>query len=151
MIAQLHPADGYFEFVAFEEVVALRCHWPLDLVTNEWVDIQNHYLIADYLQGVGDAISTGSGEVLGVSGGYLKILSTADGFVIEFSRPQDGWSASSLQLHVKRPISDLLPKQSVLYDSISISLNNAWQGAPPNVGRIGRQSEIVPRQKGREQ
>ncbi len=110
MLAQHHPAGGYFEFVASDDVVALRCHWPVDLNADEWVDIKNDYHIRSYLQAVDDSMSTGNGEAQGISGGYLRVSSIADGFILEFSRPQDGWSASSLRLHIQRPISDLLPR-----------------------------------------
>jgi hypothetical protein len=109
MLAQHHPAGGFLEFVASNDVVALRCHWPVDLNTDDWVDIQNDYQLPSYLQAVDDSMSTGKGEAQGISGGYLRVSSIADGFIIEFSRPQDGWSASSLRLHIRRPISDLLP------------------------------------------
>ena len=110
MLSQHHPAGGYFEFVASNDLVALRCHWPVDLMADEWIDIQNEYRILGYLQAVDDSMSTGKGEAQGISGGYLRVISIADGFIIEFSRPQDGWSASSLRLHIRRPISDLLPR-----------------------------------------
>jgi hypothetical protein len=110
MLAQHHPAGGYFEFVASNDVVVLRCHWPVDLKADDWIDIQNDYHIRSYLQAVDDSMSTGNGEAQGISGGYLRVISIADGFIIEFSRPQDGWSASSLRLHIRRPLSDLLPR-----------------------------------------
>ena len=108
MLVQRHPAGGYLEFIITETMVALRCHWPIDLTDDEWVDIQNNYSIAGYLQAVDDAVSTGMGQAQGITGGYLRIISVADGFVIEFSRPQYGWTASSLRLHVRRPIAELL-------------------------------------------
>jgi hypothetical protein len=108
MLAQHHQADGYVEFVASNDVVALRCHWPADLKADDWIDIQNHYPILGYQQAVNDSMSTGNGETQGISGGYLRVTSISDGFIIEFSRSQDGWSASSLRLHIRRPISDLL-------------------------------------------
>ncbi len=92
--------------------VALRCHWPVDLEADEWIDIQNRFAIAGYLRAVDDAMSTGSGEAKGLTGGFLRITSTAGGFAIEFSRPEGGWSASSLRLHVRRPMAELLPQRS---------------------------------------
>jgi hypothetical protein len=127
MIAQHHPAGGHFELVNSDDVVVLRCHWPADLKADEWIDIQNHYPILDYLQAVGNSMSTGTGEAQGISGGYLRISAIADGFIVEFSRPQYGWSASSLQLHIRRPISDLLPKRDSLGGPVRISLSHARQ------------------------
>jgi hypothetical protein len=120
MLAQHHPSGGYFEFVANNDVVTLRCHWPADLKIDEWIHIQNHYHILNYLQAVDDSMSTGNGEAQGISGGYLRVISIAEGFIIEFSRPQNGWSASSLRLHVQRPISDLLLKRDGLSGSVRI-------------------------------
>lgn len=127
MLAQSHPADGYVEFVANNDIVALRCHWPADLKADDWIDIQNHYHILSYLQAVDDSMSTGNGEAQGISGGYLRVISIADGFIIEFSRPQNGWSASSLRLHIRRPISDLLPRRNSSSGSAGINLSHAWQ------------------------
>jgi hypothetical protein len=87
--------------------MVLRCHWPVDLEDDEWVDIQNRYSMSSYVQAVSNAMATGNGEAPGVTGGFLRIKSLADGFNIEFSRPETGWFATSLQLHVKRPIGEL--------------------------------------------
>lgn len=114
MLVQHHPAGGYLEFITIENTVMLRCHWPVDLADDEWIDIQNHYNLASYLRAINDAISTGNGETQGITGGYLRLTSITDGYAIEFSRPLDGWSALSLRLHVRRPITELLPQQHSL-------------------------------------
>jgi hypothetical protein len=95
------------------------------LADDEWIDIQNHYNLASYLQAVGDAISTGNGEAEGIGGGYLRFTSIVDGFAIEFSRPEDGWSAISLRLLVRRPIVELLPQRYGLSEPVPISLSGA--------------------------
>lgn len=110
MLAHSHPAGGFIEFAVNNDGIVLRCHWPADLESDDWIDIQNHYPVLSYLQAIDDSMSTGNGEAQGTSGGYLRIISIADGFIIEFSRPQDGWSASALRLRIRRPISDLLPR-----------------------------------------
>ena len=115
MLVDSHPAGGYFELRIEEDLVVMDCHWPFDLNRDEWIDIQNRYRMPNYRRAVSDAMENGSGEVQGIAGGTLQITSLDDGFAIEFSRPQHGWSASSLELHVKRPVSDLLPR---------------WSGAP---------------------
>jgi hypothetical protein len=130
MLTYSHPTDGYVEFVASNDIVTLCCHWPADLETDDWIDIQNHYHILSYMQAVHDAMSTGNGEVQGVLGGCLRVIAVVDGFILEFSRPQDGWSASSLRLHMRRPISDLLPKRNRLSSSVCMSLSHAWQVSP---------------------
>jgi hypothetical protein len=88
--------------------VALCCHWPFDLEDDQWIDIKNHFGISNYRLAVDKAMADGDGEASGIAGGFLRIRSLNDGFNIEFSRPQVGWSAASLQLHVRRPIGDLL-------------------------------------------
>jgi len=72
-------------------------------------------------------MSTGNGEAQGISGGYLRVISIADGFIIEFSRPQDGWSASALRLRIRRPTSDLLPRRDGPSGSAGINSSHAWQ------------------------
>jgi hypothetical protein len=130
MLVERHPAGGYLEFILRETAITLRCHWPIDLTDDEWIDIQNDYDIAGYLRAVDDALSTGNGLAQGINGGYLRIISVAGGFVIEFSRPQGGWSASSLRLHLGRPIAELLPYRDGLSESVSVSLGDARQIAP---------------------
>ena len=120
MLVQSHPVDGYVEIVPDHDVVALRCHWPIDLKVDDWIDIENHYPMLSYLQAVDDSISTGHGEAQGVSGGYLRVTSIADGFIIELSRPQDGWSACALGLRIMRPISDVLPRRDGPWGSVGI-------------------------------
>jgi hypothetical protein len=105
-----HPAGGYLELVPDGDFVVLRCHWPFDVADDEWVNIQNRYLLTDYRQAVNSAMISGTGKAQGVDGGFLKISRLNDGFALEFSRPQTGWSASSLQRHVKRPVAELLPQ-----------------------------------------
>jgi hypothetical protein len=114
VLVQCHPAGGYFEFIIMSDTVALDCHWPVDLTADEWLDIQNNYSIASYLRAVDDAMSTGHGEARGITDGYLRISTIDEGFAIEFSRPQGGWSASSLRLLVRRPIAELLPRRDPL-------------------------------------
>jgi hypothetical protein len=112
VLEERHPAEGFFELVTLNGFVDLRCHWPVDLQSDEWIDIQNQFAMADYLRAVDDAMSTGSGEAKGVTGGCLRIISTLEGFAIEFSRPEGGWSASSLRLQVRRSLAELLPHRS---------------------------------------
>jgi hypothetical protein len=136
MLALHHPDGGYLEFVVSKDFIALRCHWPADLRADEWIDIQNHYDILSYLQAVDDSMLTGNGEAPGISGGHLRVTSTTDGFILEFSRPQDGWSASSLGLHIRRPISDLLPRRNSPAGPARVDLSHAKQGPGPSTTRV---------------
>ena len=108
VLVDSHPAEGYLELAIEGDLVALYCHWPFDLEDDQWIDIKNRFQVSDYLLAVDHAMTYGYGEVPGIAGGFLKIGPMGDGFVIEFSRPQAGWSASSLQLRVWRPVSELL-------------------------------------------
>ena len=110
MIVQRHPTGGFVECRFMKEAVALHCHWPADLENNEWIDIANQFDVASYSQAVRDAISVGSGTTSGITGGHLTITAVGDGFAIDFSRPQDGWSATSLRIVVRRPLAELLPE-----------------------------------------
>jgi hypothetical protein len=108
VLVDRHPAGGYLNLAVKSDLVALCCHWPFDVEDDQWIDIKNCFSVSSYLLAVGNAISDGGGEAPGIAGGFLRIRSLKDGFAIEFSRPQAGWSASSLQLHVRRPIGELL-------------------------------------------
>jgi len=112
VLVDRHPAGGYFEFVFDGDFIVLRCRWPFDLLEDEWISIQNRYQLSSYQRAVDNAMANGTGKAQGVNGGFLEIASVNDGFIIEFSRPQTGWSASSLQLHVRRPLNELLLRGS---------------------------------------
>jgi hypothetical protein len=108
VLVDRHPAGGYFEFVFDGDFIVLRCRWPFDLSEDEWISIQNRYRVSSYQRAVDNAMANGTGKAQGVDGGFLEIASVNEGFTIEFSRPQTGWSASSLQLHVRRSLDELL-------------------------------------------
>jgi len=112
MLVDGHPAGGYLQLTIESDLVSLCCHWPFDLEDDQWIDIKNRFRISNYRLAVDNAMTHGDGEALGIAGGFLRIRTLNGGFAIEFSRPQTGWSACSLQLHVKRPIRELLPRRS---------------------------------------
>jgi hypothetical protein len=108
VLVDRHPAGGYLKLTIEGDSVVLCCHWPFDLEDDQWIDIKNRFCISNYLLAVDNAMAAGDGEARGIAGGFVRIRSLPDGFAIEFSRPQAGWSASSLQLHIRRPIRELL-------------------------------------------
>lgn len=112
MLVDSHPAGGYLKLTSESDLVALTCHWPFDLKYDQWIDINNSFRMGDYLLAVDSAMADGNGEVQGIGGGFLRFRSLDDGFVIAFSRPHVGWSASSLELRIRRPIRDLVLPQS---------------------------------------
>ncbi len=104
-----YSPHGYFELAAEGGLVVLRCSWPFDFTTDEWIYIKNRYYAAEYSKAVSDAAAEDkrTGKVRGVNGGFLAVTQVNSGFLIDFSRPQSGWCASSLQLHVRRPVDEL--------------------------------------------
>jgi hypothetical protein len=68
-----HQIDGIITLDRSGEEVQLRCHWPFDLESDEWIDISNRFPLAEYRQAIRDAASRGAGSVGGVNGGYLHI------------------------------------------------------------------------------
>ena len=109
MLVDSHPAGGFVELAFGDECIVLNCHWPFDLDKEDWIEIQNTYHMSSYLRAVSNAMTNGSGQARGIWGGSLHITNLDDGFAIEVSRPACGWSASSLKLHIRRPIEGLLP------------------------------------------
>ncbi len=103
-----HSGDGYLRLVGGEGFITLNCHWPFDLAMDEWINIENSFSTLDYLRAINDAMATGKGAARGINGGFMEVALQDDGFTIEFSRPQAGWSATSLHLHIRRPVDDLL-------------------------------------------
>lgn len=120
MLVDRHPAGGFVELVFDGDFIVLRCRWPLDLSEDDWIDIHNRYHVSNYQRAVDNAMANGTGKAPGVDGGFLEIGSVKDGFTIEFSRPQTGWSAGSLQLHVRRPLDELLLRSPVYPPSLRI-------------------------------
>jgi hypothetical protein len=104
-----YPLQGYFELVVEDDMVVLHCSWPFDFNTDEWIYIKNRYYAVDYSKAVTDAAAKGrgTGKAYGINGGFLEVTGINSGFLIEFSRPQSGWCASSLQLHVRQSIGEL--------------------------------------------
>jgi hypothetical protein len=112
MPADRYSLQGYFELAAEGGTVVLRCSWPFDSDTDEWIYIENRYYAPDYLKAISDAATgdKGAGRARGINGGSLEITQINSGFLIEFSRAQSGWCANSLQLYVRRPVSELFPQ-----------------------------------------
>jgi hypothetical protein len=103
-----YSPQGYFELATEGNVVVLHCSWPFDFNADEWIYIKNRYDAADFSKAISDAAASGgTGKADGVTGGFLEITHADDGFLIEFSRPESGWCATSLQLHVRRPVDEL--------------------------------------------
>ena len=104
-----YSLHGYFELDAENGMVVLRCSWPFDFDADEWIYIKNRYSAIDYSKAISDAAAGGkrTGKAYGINGGFLEITRINSGFLIEFSRAQNGWCASSLQLHVRRPVGEL--------------------------------------------
>jgi len=104
-----YPRQGYFELAAEDGMVVLHCSWPFDFTADDWIYIRNRYHAADYSKAVSDAAAKDkrTGKAYGINGGFLEITQVNSGSLVEFSRPQGGWCASSLQLHVRRPVGEL--------------------------------------------
>ena len=108
MQVSYHACIGYFELASEGGLIMLRCHWPFDLSEDAWIDIKNRYYVADYSRAILDAVNNGKGKAWGIAGGFLKVTSSGDEFAIDFSRPESGWFASSLQLPVRQSVDNLL-------------------------------------------
>jgi hypothetical protein len=127
VLVDCHTTEGYLELNIEGDLVALCCHWPFDLEDDQWINIKNNFHVADYLLAVDSAMADGYGEAPGITGGFLRIKSLSYGFDIEFSRPQAGWSASSLQLRVGRPVRELLLQRSRgIDDPVPYHLPLSW-------------------------
>ena len=106
---QDHPVDGRILLTldAGRDLVALSCRWPFDLSTDEWIEIENEYALDGYRAAVADVSSSGSGNVTGVLGGYLKISRTSSGFSLDFSNTGDGFMRKTLSLTFDQPVNSL--------------------------------------------
>lgn len=104
-----YSLQGYFELAAKGGMVVLCCSWPFDFNADEWIHVKNRYYAVDYSKAISDAAAKDkrTGKAYGINGGSLEITQVNSGFLIEFSRPQSRWCASSLQLHVRRPVGEL--------------------------------------------
>jgi len=107
--ANKYSPQGYFELAAEGGIVALCCSWPFDFNTDEWIYIKNRFYAVDYSKAISDAATRDkkTGQVYGINGGSFEVTQINSGFLVDFSRPQSGWCASSLQLHVRRPVGEL--------------------------------------------
>ena len=109
MAEKEYPSQGYFELAVEGSTVVLHCSWPFDFTADEWIYIRNRYYAVDYSKAISDAAASdkGTGKAYGIDGGFLEITQVNSGFLIEFSRPESGWCATSLQLHVRQPVGEI--------------------------------------------
>jgi hypothetical protein len=102
-----HPVDGFIRLSVNSNIVWLKCHWPFDLESDDWINITNEFRVEDYVQAVRDASEKGVGEAPGLQGGSIEIAKTQDGFRLNFSNSYKGWQQKSLCVNVKRSLASL--------------------------------------------
>ena len=74
-----HPIDGSLSFAATDGVVVIRCRWPFDRSTDEWIEMSNDFDLDAYTKGIGALKSAGTTEVIGRRGGHLRIRTLQPG------------------------------------------------------------------------
>jgi hypothetical protein len=106
-----HHVDGSIDILRKSNgLVEIRCRWPFDLQTDEWIEIQSTFRLLDYTNAVRNAFGTGRGEASGVSGGALILTISPEetnSIKIEISNSADGFANKSLQLMVPATLAQL--------------------------------------------
>jgi len=74
-----HPVEGEISFSVNGEFVKIRCHWPFDLDTNEWIYVANDFDKQRYIAAVSDLAQRSSVKIPGVQYGELCIWTTDEG------------------------------------------------------------------------
>ena len=64
-----HRTEGSIVIDRGPEVTTLTCHWPFDLSTDEWIDINLEMESVEYLWAVRSLLETGTGRVAARRGG----------------------------------------------------------------------------------
>ncbi len=86
-----HPqrSEGNFVIELRRDEVVVRCHWPFDLETEEWIDITNSFARDDYAHWVDDLSRQDTARVNGVRGGFLEGTHLRDKVRLEVSAATD--------------------------------------------------------------
>jgi len=76
-----HDTDGELTLRRIGDEVRLRCRWPFDLSSDEWIELSNRFVAANYDRGLIDLKRTGHAKLDGITGGGLQFHVLQDGFV----------------------------------------------------------------------
>jgi hypothetical protein len=85
VISHEHPVDGYLKIYREDDHITIDFHWPFDSETDDWIDIQNEFRLADYASAVAEA--------------RIGYRGRAEG-----TNSATGWAGRSLRLSVPEPI-----------------------------------------------
>lgn len=63
-----HSVEGFVRFSRRKDRVLVTCHWPFDLDTDEWIDIEGDYAASAYDHGVASFLTNGEAKIEGTYG-----------------------------------------------------------------------------------
>jgi hypothetical protein len=109
ILSHKHPVDGLIEiFRGPQSPVKLFCRWPLDLDTDEWMDVRDTFSPANYSAAVEEAAATGHGAATGERGGSIAfdVLESREAVMLEIGDSGNGWASKGLRLRINRPLED---------------------------------------------
>lgn len=76
-----HHVDGEISFSVDDERVKIRCRWPFDLYTNEWIYVANDFDKQRYIDAVSDLAHRSYVKIHGIKYGELRIRTTDEGLL----------------------------------------------------------------------
>lgn len=83
-----HAVEGALTFAATPSVVVLRCEWPFDRSTDEWIRLSNDFDRDTFVRAVERLVVSGSAALFGRRGGQLLLNLLPNKQVeIDFSDP----------------------------------------------------------------
>jgi hypothetical protein len=103
-----HPVDGKVSLTLEGESVKLRCRWPFDRSTDEWIELSNAFCLQGY---VGALSNLGIGEsvtIPGVSAGTIEVTLTEHGVRLHMMDAQNE-RPTQYEREFEAVLSDLLP------------------------------------------
>lgn len=101
---QNHPVEGSFRLRQVSDRVAIDCHWPFDLSTDEWIDLNLEVEAGEYRRAVAEAIPGDTIRIPALPTGYLQLRVQSDDQVaisVSSGHGKSGTTFISVPINVK--------------------------------------------------
>ncbi len=68
-----HPVEGSVRVTQSGDLVEVDCHWPFDISTDEWIDIDLEMDVSTYAAAIRDATPGATVKIPGVKAGFFQL------------------------------------------------------------------------------
>jgi hypothetical protein len=108
-----HNVEGSLAFLLVGKTVRFQCHWPLDRLTDEWMDYSNEFELDSYVRFLDLLRTEGRARLEGRFPGFIEcsLLPAATGFYMTLGTDVS-YPRTELSLPVDLPVGGLYPPNS---------------------------------------